>query len=344
MTRHAREYGVLLPHFGTYASRARILDSARAIERYGFDSVWVRDHIVYHPHEHEDQDRTHVDPFVVLSAIAATTDRITLATGTLIPHRHPILAALMLGSLDFMAGPGRVLAGWGLGTYDHEFEAIERADWDRRRLIGEQIAIVRQLWTGDPVTFHGEFYNFEDVDIHPVPGDSHAIPIWYGGMSLASARRAVEYCDGWIPGRMPIRDFRKRVARMEKLAAEAGKPVPTTGTIPYIVPARTVEEGIKFVDMPRLIDEFTRLYELPAAGAFRTLADADGAVVAGPPEVLVEAVRQYQEAGVQHYVFDLRLRYADFEDCLALIGEEVLPVLHRGDGRVGGSPAGPGRR
>src|SRR5829696_7529370 len=107
----ARQYGVLLPHFGTNASRQRLLDAAPIIERYGFDSVWVRDHIVYHPHEHEDQDRTHVDPFVILSAIAAVTERITLATGTLIPHRHPIHAALMLGSLDWIAGPDRIIAG-----------------------------------------------------------------------------------------------------------------------------------------------------------------------------------------------------------------------------------------
>src|SRR5437762_2556611 len=109
MARNALQYGVLLPHFGSHAGRERLLGGARDIEAYGFDSVWVRDHLVFHPHEFEDQDRTHVDPFVVLSALASVTDKLTLATGTLIPHRHPILAALMLGSLDFIAGPGRII-------------------------------------------------------------------------------------------------------------------------------------------------------------------------------------------------------------------------------------------
>src|SRR3990172_7740483 len=79
------EYGVLLPHFGKNASRERLVGCARQIERYGFDSVWVRDHIVFHPHAHEDQNKTHVDPFIVLAAVAGATNRIKLATGTLIP-------------------------------------------------------------------------------------------------------------------------------------------------------------------------------------------------------------------------------------------------------------------
>ncbi len=66
-----KQYGVLLPHFGPYASRSRMIDSSKQIEQYGFDSIWVRDHLVFHPHHSENQDRTFVDPFVVLGAIAA---------------------------------------------------------------------------------------------------------------------------------------------------------------------------------------------------------------------------------------------------------------------------------
>lgn len=333
MSRPRFEYGVLLPHFGTHATRERLIEAGKAAERYGFDAVWVRDHIVYHPHEFEDQDRTHVDPFVVLSALASVTSEIKLATGTLIPHRHPIHAALMLGSLDWIAGPGRLIAGFGFGTYDHEFVAIERADWDRKRLIEEQVAIFRQLWTGEPVTFRGEFYSFDDVDIHPVPGHPGAIPIWYGGSSPAAVRRAVEYCDGWIPGRMPIRDFRARMERMTRLANEAGKPLPASGTIPFVVPAATVEEGFEYVDK-HVFNEMSRQYMTPESGSFSAYADLDGAVIAGPPSTIIEEVRRYQDAGVGHYVFDMRPRFDSFDECLAIIGEEVLPELHRGDGRA----------
>ena len=92
------QYGVLLPHFGTQASRERVISSSRLIERLGFDSVWVRDHLVFHPHGMEGQDRTHIDPLVALSLVAGVTEKLIFGTGSLIPHRHPIHTALLLGS------------------------------------------------------------------------------------------------------------------------------------------------------------------------------------------------------------------------------------------------------
>ena len=322
------EYGLLLPHFGSQASRERLIEGSKRIEAYGFDSVWVRDHVVYHPHKHEDQDRTHLDPLIVLSAIGAVTDHITLATGSLIPHRHPIHLALAVSSLEFMVGPGRLLLSLGIGTYDHEFEAIGLGGWDRREVIEEYVAVLRQMWTGETSSFQGKYYQYVDVDVHPTPASS--IPIWYGGMSMASVRRAVEYCDGWIPGRMPMRDYKRLLERMDRLAAEHGRTRPHTGAIPLVCPARTVEEGFRALDVPQLEVEMRRLkFQEPESGGFATLADFDGAVIAGPPDVIVEEVLRCQESGVEHFVFDLRQRFEAYEECVAILGEEVLPRLRK---------------
>lgn len=330
MTRYS--YGVLLPHFGTYADRDRLIGGAQAIERYGFDSVWVRDHVVFHPHAHEDQSRTHVDPFVTLSAIAATTERITLGFGTLIPHRHPIHTALLLGSLEFIAGPGRVLAAWGIGGAPSEFDAIGMAGWDRREVLEEQVSIIRRLWSGETVDHSGKYYSFQDVAIRPVPAGG-TIPLWYGGTSKAAVRRAVEYCDGWIPGRTPRRDYERLVERMRRLADEAGKPLPRTGTIPLVSPAKTVEMGANYADIDMLAGEMEHSgFLTPPSGGFSTAGDFDGALIAGPPSIIVEEVRKHQAVGAEHMVFDLRQRFSEWEECLAVLGEEVLPELHRGDG------------
>lgn len=329
------EYGVLLPHFGSYAQRERLIEGTRQIEAYGFDSVWVRDHIVYHPHTHEDQDRTHLDPLIVLSAIGSVTKTIKLATGSLIPHRHPIQLALAVSSLDFLVGPGRILLSMGIGTYNHEFEAIGLGDWDRREVLEEYVAVVRQMWTGETASFDGKFYHYADVDVHPSP--SAFIPIWYGGMSMASVRRAVEYCDGWIPGRMPMRDYARLLKRMDRLAGEHGRERPHTGAIPLVCPARTVEEGLAYLDVPQLEVEMRRNKFLEpdgGSGGFASLSDFDGAVIAGPPEVIVEEVLRCQEGGVEHFVFDLRQRFDAYEECLAILGEEVLPALHKATGRA----------
>jgi len=325
-------YGVLLPHFGKNASRERLIEGAKQSEQYGFDSVWVRDHVVYHPHEHEDQNRTHVDPFVVLSAIAGATTRITLGTGTLIPHRHPILAALMLGSLDFIAGPGRLIAGWGTGTYDHEFEAIGIGDWDRRELIEEQIKIVQALLKGGPIDHDGTSYRFRDVEVSPVPGPDRTIPIWYGGSSAAAVRRAVEYCDGWIPGRMPMPVFAARLRRMQRLAVEANKSVPTAATIPFVIPGLTVEDALRWVNEERLLHEVNAYYAKEAR-TYTSARDLDGAVILGPADRIIEGVRHWQSVGASHFVFDMRSRFDEWEECLRIIGDEVLPELLRSDGR-----------
>ena len=322
------EYGVLLPHFGSQSSRERLIEGAQAIEDYGFDSVWVRDHVVYTPHEHEDPDRTHVDPFVTLSAVAAVTSRIKLGTGVMIPHRHPIYTALVIGSLDFIAGPGRLEIGFGLGGFDQEFEAVGMGGMDRREVIREQVDIFRKLWRGESVNHRGKYYQFDDVEIHPTP-PSGIIFIWYGGNSIAAARRAVEYCDGWIAGRIPRKFYKSRVEQMRKLARDMGRTLPRTGTIPYVSPGRTLEEGIRHLNMPFLLEDMNRRYR--SWGHFESIDDLGGIAIAGPPDKLIEEIRRDQDAGAQLFVFDLRLRFKDWEECLKMVGEEVLPELRKGD-------------
>lgn len=334
ITRETKSYGVLLPHFGPHANMDVLLRSAKRIEQLGFDAVWVRDHLIYEPRAHDNPDITHIEPLVVLSAVAAITKTLVLGTATLIPHRHPIYAALLLGSLHRLAGAGRLVTGWGLGGHDVDFKWLGIGDWDRRKVLPEYIHALRRLWSGGKVDFVGEFYEFHDVAIEPVPGDAGAIPVWYGGPSKAAARRAVEFCDGWIGSRLPCRDIGERVQRMERLSAEAGKPRPLVCSIPYMSPSRTVEEGARHFRLAEICKSLTKECMPPPSGAFRELGDLDGAAIAGPADVIVQAIRDAHAARVEHFVFDFRNRFAEFEDCVEMVGAEVLPLLHRGDGRA----------
>lgn len=325
----ARAYGLLLPHFGAHASVAAIIDGARLAERLGFDSLWVRDHIVFHPHGMEGTDRTHLDPLIVLSAVAAVTERISLGTGSLIPHRHPIHLAGALASLSYLARR-TVIAGFGLGSFDHEFDAIGLGDAERDALLEEQIAILRRLWTGESTSHEGRYYRFSDVDIHP--GPAAPIPIWYCGNSAAAARRAAEYCDGFMPGRITLRTMDKRMRRMRRLATEAGRPIPTGAAIPLTSPGRTSAEAIRKVPLDALLADANRhgRWEPPTSGRFERYEDLEGALMAGTPEHIAEGAERYHAIGVEHVVFDLRFRFDEWLECVALIGEEVLPLLRRG--------------
>lgn len=328
-SRGTRQYGLLLPHFGEDANRSAILEGAALAEQLGYDALWARDHVVFRPHHHEGSDPTFIDPFVVLAGAAAVTEGITLATGALIPHRHPIHAALLFGSLAALAGSDRLIAGFGLGSFDHEFGIVGMGDWDRRVVHREHVDIFRKLWKGSPVDYVGEYYQFADAEIHPTPGTGD-LPIWYSGTSLASVRRAVEYCDGWIPGRMPRHNFGARCDRLQRKAEEAGREPLPAGVIPYTSPGRSVEEAKQAFDLDGLISEASARYTRPDGGDIQSLDDLDGAIIAGPPERIIDEVRRYEEAGCTHFVFDFRLRFDAWLECVQLVGEEVLPALRAG--------------
>jgi alkanesulfonate monooxygenase SsuD/methylene tetrahydromethanopterin reductase-like flavin-dependent oxidoreductase (luciferase family) len=282
----------------------------------------------------EGQDRTHIDPFVTLGAIAGATDRLILGTGSLIPYRHPIQSALNLSSLERVAGPGRVIAGWGIGTFDHEFSAVGLGDVKRAELLREQVEIIRKLWSGEPVSYAGQFYSFEDVDIHPSPTNG-TIPIWYCGNSVLSVRKAVEYCDGWMPGRITLKTFVKRVERLELLTAEYGRTsMPTVAAIPIVSPGATREEALGHVTWREMMHQaINSKWETPDSGDWTSPEDLEGALIAGTADDIIEATTKYHEAGLEHLVYDLRFRYDNWLECLRFLGEEVLPKVR------GGQPA-----
>src|SRR5690606_21521279 len=94
-------FGLLLPHFGEHASREQLVGNAPAIEEMGYDSVWVRDHLMYTPHGGMDSsDPTFFEPLLTLAAIAGQTERVKLGTAVLVPIRWPVKLAQNLATLD----------------------------------------------------------------------------------------------------------------------------------------------------------------------------------------------------------------------------------------------------
>lgn len=329
MPQRAR-YGILLPHFGRHATRGRLLSSARTIEDFGFDLVAVRDHIVFRPRGLELREADYLDAFLTLTAIGAVTERLALSTAVLIPHRHPIHAAMLISSLERIAGAGRVLPIWGIGGFVREFDAIGMGGWDRKRLLAENIEIIRALWTGEPVDHAGTHYRFEDVAIHPTPADPN-MPMWYGGGSMAGVRRAVCMFDGWSTGHMPLRDYRRLRAKMVELCEERERPVLDTSVTVLVSPADTVEEATRHVPVAAMAEEFSGRFDVPESGGFHAMEDFDGAVLAGPPDVIADGVRRFRDEGVDVILFDLRQRFHDFDASLARLGEHVLPLLRAAD-------------
>ena len=141
-------FGLLVPHFGDEADQDLLIEGARLADRLGFDSLWVRDHLVFHPHGMEGTDRTFIEPFVTLTYLAAVTERIGLGAATIIPFRHPIHMAYSVASMSWITRRPFDL-GIGAGNFQHEFDVIGQGDVKRPEMMREQTLIARELWAGE---------------------------------------------------------------------------------------------------------------------------------------------------------------------------------------------------
>jgi alkanesulfonate monooxygenase SsuD/methylene tetrahydromethanopterin reductase-like flavin-dependent oxidoreductase (luciferase family) len=322
------QYGLLLPHFGPNASKEKVVEGSKKAERMGFDHVWVRDHLVFHPHGMEGTDNTFIDPFVCLAAIGAVTSKIQLGFGSLIPHRHPLLLSLMLSSLEYMAGE-RILASMGIGNFQVEFDALGMNDWPRDEVAAEQIEILRKSWTHDHFTHQGKFYHNAEIGFKPRV--KKPIPIWYAGATPAAVRRAVAFCDGWFPGRISLNTYKKRVEKLRADAKAAGKPRLTEGCIPITSIDVDRESALRKVSVPGLLKNANeqKFWVKPESGSFQTWQDLEGSFMVGSPDDIVKEVEKYLEVGIDHIVFDLRFRFDEWDLSIDLLGKEVLPRLRK---------------
>ena len=322
------KFGLLLPHFCEHASVEKCLEGAQRAEAYGFDSVWVRDHLVFKPHELEGKDNTHIEGLLLLSAVAAVTRKITLGTAMTICHRHPIHLAQLIAGLSVIA-KGRIILGIGLGGFAHEFAAVHRptAIADRATWVKANIEVCRRLWAGEKLTYSGDGISFENVALKPQP--IRDIPVWIGGGSAAACRRAVELGVGWMPARITLATFASRVEYLRELCRNAGKAMLDTAIMPLTSIGESQESALRGINVKTLIDESQRFTRWVNSPAVDSLAEetARGIFLAGTPGDIIRDTQAFARSGASHIVYDLRLRYADWLAQLDLLGKEVLPAL-----------------
>lgn len=323
-TAEGMTYGVLVPHFGEHATPDRIIGGSKLAEDLGFDAVWVRDHLLWKPHGMEGTNRTFIEPLASLNAIGAATERIHLGTAVLIPLRWPLKLAQDLAAMSYLHGP-RVIAGLGMGSNHAELAAAGFNREQRKLIFTEMAQIVRRVWREDDVTFHGEFFQFENVTIEPKP--RQPIPIWYGGTTRASVRNTIANCDAWMPGRIPLATLDDRLQLLSELEAETGRHI-TRSIIPLVKIDRDRNRARADIDVAALAgsSEASKTWTQPEGG-FQTIEDIRGIAVVGEPDEVVEQIVEIAERGMDHFVFDLRMQFDGYEEALELIAERVLPAL-----------------
>jgi alkanesulfonate monooxygenase SsuD/methylene tetrahydromethanopterin reductase-like flavin-dependent oxidoreductase (luciferase family) len=202
----------------------------------------------------------------------------------------------------------------------------------RRQTVVETVDIVRRVWFEDHVSYDGEIFSIDDVTIRPRP--SSPIPILFGGPSRHAVRLAGTHFDGWIAGIIPLDTLDARLAELRDHAATAGRTM-FISAVPRMRIERNRATARAGLDPARMFHEFLRNWEPRANGSFETLADFRGAIWAGEPTDIVEAVLEYDRRQVDHFVFDLRDQFARFEETLELIAERVIPEVRSATAMAG---------
>jgi len=273
------EFGFYLPNFGETRDPLKTKHLAQQVERWGFGSVWVREHVV-HP-----SDTALHEPFVTLSALSSVTDEVTLGTSTLIPVRHPVMLAKSLTTLTEYAN-GRVVAGLGVGGLKDDFDAVGLPFESRASLFEETVEILRGLSEEESFTYEGEFFSIEDVTLSPQPPDPFP-RIWVGGNSRNALDRAGRFGDVWTPYALSAEKMRRGLDVIED---EQG-PVGVAPVLPLVVS----ESGEIPSHAAAAIEDAGRIGD-----------DPDRQTLMGSPEDCIARIQDYIDAGADHVVFDPR--------------------------------------
>lgn len=198
-----------------------------AAEELGYDHLLAYDHVLGATHDREpklmgpytDQHPFH-DPFVMFAYLAGITQRIEFATGILImPQRQTVLVARQAADLDLLSQE-RFRLGVGTGWNYVEYDALGQDFHTRGKRVGEQIGLLRRLWSEPLVEFSGTFDRIDRAALNPRP--RRRIPIWVGGFADVALRRAAALGDGFIFADGAADAF-EQVVHLRKFLKDAGR-------------------------------------------------------------------------------------------------------------------------
>lgn len=268
-------------HPGDEGLVPRMLAAAQVADQVGVDRVAVVDHVVMG--ENIDAydggafptgpDGLWPEPLTLLTAIAATTQRVRLATAILIaPLRRPATLAKAAATLDIVSG-GRLELGVGVGWQREEYEANGVRFEDRGAALDRTLDVLRRLWAPGPASYQDGDLAFEQVWCEPGPVQAGGVPLWISGrIHPRTLRRIARYGDGWIPWGEYRRDVEAGIGPVREALVAAGRDPAgfqiRGGVRLFYDDSGALDAERTMADVPRLVEagvtDFTFSPALPA--------------------------------------------------------------------------------
>jgi len=289
------------------------------------DAVWVGDSIISKPR---------LECVPLLGAIASHTEKVRLGVACMatIAQRNPVLFGLQWASLDVLSGGRTWLAAcMGYPASQHpmaakELDVMGVASKERPRRMEEMLQALRLLWSSQHATFHGKYYNFDDVDLLPKPVQQPC-PIYIAGTPRPTAigdagvekalRRIARYADGWMTNQIEPELLKSHLARLKALLVEEGRDPSKFKTVLYYGTSVNRDRDEAFRQAKVFLDayyqkDFTR----PGIEIW---------TACGPVEHCVKCIKEFLDLGVDHVA--IRPIGDDLEKQFRIYLEELLPAL-----------------
>jgi probable F420-dependent oxidoreductase len=295
------DIGCHLPNQGPLATGDAVGAFAREADRRHVASLWVSDHVIFprttsgsypggrFPHP---PDKAYLEPVTVLAAAAMVTSRARLGASVFIlGHRHPIVMAKMLTSIDALSH-GRLIVGVGVGWWKEELTMLGVPFDQRGRQADEILRAFKELWSADNPKLHGEFFRFENLGFAPKPVQTPHPPIWVGGDSPGAFRRVVAYGDGWHATSKTPAQLREALGRLRAVADAAKRPLDS------------IEISLRY----GLSDE----------------------LLAKGTQAVVDELAEYKRLGLAHILLEFRRDdLGRMLEILGVVTDEVRPAIDR---------------
>jgi probable F420-dependent oxidoreductase len=193
-----------------------------------------------------------LEPFCALTEAAAATTSIRLGTGVcLVAQRDPIILAKQVATLDYLSG-GRFIFGVGYGWNVAEMRQHGVEPECRRQILREKILAMKEFWTKDEASYHGDYVHIEPSSSWPKPVQRPHPPIWLGGSGPTAFAHIAEFADGWFP---PAGGVSSHRAQLVEALAERGRDIETVhiavnGPLPSVEAFHHYEEqGVNHVTL-----------------------------------------------------------------------------------------------
>lgn len=217
----------------SFSTVAHLTELAPVADDTGWEAMSFSDHVanpeqISTPYPYTDNGERRwqpftdwPDPLVMVGALSTITRRLRFTNNIFVlPMRNPFLVAKAIGTAAVVSN-NRLTLAVGVGWSKDEFQLLQQDFHTRGKRTDEMVEILRLLWSGEMVEYHGKHYDFNRLEMNPAP--SAQVPIWFGGISEPAMRRAARIGDGWVTDLQPSDEIIASIQQIQQWRKEYGR-------------------------------------------------------------------------------------------------------------------------